>query len=71
MGRAIEAAKKLIVGDGHVTRGDAVKWVQGRVGAQVDGVWGPRTRDAVKRWQRANGLVGDGVVGPATWARMF
>lgn len=32
----------------------------------VDGVFGPKTEDAVKRFQRANGLVVDGVYGPQT-----
>jgi hypothetical protein len=32
----------------------------------IDGVMGPRTRDAVMAFQRAAGLVVDGVVGPAT-----
>lgn len=32
----------------------------------VDGVYGARTREAVKAFQRKNGLTADGVVGPAT-----
>jgi LysM repeat protein len=32
----------------------------------IDGVPGPRTRDALVRFQRARGLVPDGVLGPAT-----
>lgn len=34
----------------------------------VDGVFGPQTRQAVIAFQRNNGLVPDGIVGPATWA---
>ncbi len=40
--------------------------VQRRLGLKADGVYGPRTRRAVKRFQRRNGLAADGVVGPAT-----
>lgn len=36
----------------------------------VDGIWGPRTRAAVKAFQRDAGLVADGVVGPKTRAAM-
>ena len=34
----------------------------------VDGQYGPLTRDAVIRFQRAKGLVQDGIVGPKTYA---
>lgn len=32
----------------------------------VDGLYGPQTTKAVRHWQRANGLVPDGVAGPQT-----
>lgn len=33
----------------------------------VDGVYGPRTVQAVRQYQYDNGLVPDGITGPATW----
>lgn len=38
--------------------------------SDVDGVFGPRTTQAVKDFQQSNGLAIDGVVGPATWAKI-
>lgn len=37
----------------------------------VDGIWGRRTETAVRAFQRANGLVADGIVGPVTWKALF
>ena len=36
----------------------------------VDGKIGPRTRQAIKDFQKSKGLVPDGVVGPKTWASL-
>lgn len=49
-------------------RGDPVKSVQAKVGAVVDGVFGPNTEALVRSFQAAKGLVPDGIVGPRTWA---
>ncbi|MGY4645519.1 peptidoglycan-binding protein [Cellulomonas sp. URHB0016] len=51
-------------------RGEPVRIVQRIVGANSDGIFGPRTRAAVQAYQRAHGLVADGVVGRLTWAVM-
>lgn len=52
------------------SRGEAVKVVQRIVGATADGVFGPKTLAAVKRYQASKGLVVDGIVGPKTRAAM-
>ncbi len=52
------------------SRGGGVEGVQRAVGAAPDGVFGPQTEAAVKRWQGAHGLAADGVVGPLTRGKM-
>jgi len=49
------------------SRGGRVARMQRALGLADDGVFGPRTKRAVKRFQRRHGLSVDGVVGPATW----
>jgi putative chitinase len=50
---------------------DLVKKVQGKLGVEQVGNFGPKTEVAVKAWQKANGLTDDGIIGPATWKKMF
>jgi peptidoglycan hydrolase-like protein with peptidoglycan-binding domain len=38
---------------------------------EIDGDFGPLTEAAVKKYQSDRGLVVDGIVGPATWARIL
>ncbi len=40
--------------------------VQQKLGIAADGIVGPQTRRAVRRFQRRNGLTVDGVIGPQT-----
>jgi Transglycosylase-like domain/Putative peptidoglycan binding domain len=49
---------------------DTVRALQKKLGVKADGVYGPRTRAAVKRFQRANDLDVDGVAGPQTLAAL-
>jgi len=48
-----------------------VKKLQIKLGVEPIGNFGPKTEEAVKVWQKANGLKDDGVVGDDTWTKMF
>ena len=52
------------------TRGEEVKQLQEYLEIGADGVFGPGTEAAVKKWQKENSLVADGIVGPKTWEAM-
>lgn len=47
--------------------GKAVKIWQVIVGANPDGVFGPKTDTATRKFQRSHGLTVDGIVGPNSW----
>ena len=53
------------------SEGEDVKKLQVKLGVDPIGKFGPKTDIAVKAWQSANGLTADGIVGDATWAKMF
>jgi GH24 family phage-related lysozyme (muramidase) len=59
------------------SRGQHVRRVQQAVATAgfdpgpVDGVFGPRTRAALRAFQQAKGLQADGIVGPRTWAALL
>lgn len=48
----------------------SVRLLQRRLGLPADGILGPRTIGAVKRFQARHRLRSDGVVGGATWAAL-
>jgi peptidoglycan hydrolase-like protein with peptidoglycan-binding domain len=50
--------------------GGGVRGLQQALGVPADGVFGPGTERALKRWQRSHGLAADGVAGPQTRARL-
>jgi hypothetical protein len=70
-GGGLGTGGSMIASNGEVMlkrgdRGSAVAILQRRLGIAADGVFGPLTERAVKRFQRRRGLVPDGVVGPIT-----
>ena len=52
------------------SHGPRVEKVQHWLGISADGIFGPGTKRAVKRFQRSHGLTADGIVGPATWSAL-
>lgn len=51
--------------------GAVVKQIQEALFLLADGIYGAMTEDAVKIFQRENGLTVDGIVGPATLAKLI
>lgn len=52
------------------SRGDDVKLLQQKLNLEIDGIFGSLTEEAVKEFQKNNGLTVDGVVGPKTWQKL-
>lgn len=52
------------------SRGNDVITLQKKLNLQPDGIFGPLTDEAVREFQKANGLVVDGIVGDKTWAKL-
>jgi peptidoglycan hydrolase-like protein with peptidoglycan-binding domain len=50
--------------------GSTVAALQRALGIPADGIYGPQTRRAVRRFQRAHGLTVDGIAGPQTLAAL-
>jgi hypothetical protein len=61
---------------GKGAQGDVVVWAQEHLVSAgypvtIDGAFGPGTRAAVVRFQRAHGLPAIGLIGPATWQALL
>lgn len=52
-------------------RGDDVKILQRALHLFVDGIFGALTEEAVKDFQKENGIVADGIVGQHTWSKLL
>ncbi|MFB2838069.1 peptidoglycan-binding domain-containing protein [Floridanema evergladense] len=55
------------------SKGQTVKYLQELLksagySVAIDGIFGPATEAAVKKFQKDRGLVVDGIVGPKTWS---
>jgi putative chitinase len=50
---------------------EQVKQLQIKLGVDPVGNFGPKTEEAVKKYQAANGLIADGIVGDATWNKIM
>ena len=53
------------------SRGEVVKQIQKALDLYPDGIFGVLTQERVKLFQRDNGLTADGIVGPATLAKLL
>ena len=49
------------------SQGYFVQEVQGTLDIRADGIFGPQTAGAVRKFQRSKGLKPDAIVGPKTW----
>ncbi|MGM3306609.1 N-acetylmuramoyl-L-alanine amidase [Anabaena sp. WFMT] len=62
-------AKRVV--QGTHTSGVVIRYLQFRVGATPDGIYGPQTEGAIKKFQQQNGLTADGIVGAMTWQKLI
>lgn len=53
------------------SKGNDVKSLQQRLNITVDGTFGPKTEEAVKRFQKSENLIADGIVGQNTWNALY
>lgn len=65
-------ASNIIIGEGnrsHVSAAQAELKARGYK-VKIDGDYGPKTRAAVKKFQKSQGLSADGVLGPQTMSAL-
>ena len=61
-------AKRVV--QGTHTSGVIIRYLQYRVGADPDGIYGPQTEAGIKKFQQQNGLTADGIIGAITWQKL-
>ena len=80
-GGTVELTVKILAKSGYTNSGEQVKTIQrllssmGYKGSDgkaltIDGIFGANTEYAVKKYQAANGLTADGIVGNNTWKKI-
>jgi N-acetylmuramoyl-L-alanine amidase len=62
-------AKRVVQGT-HAS-GVIIRYLQYRVGADPDGIYGSNTEAAIKKFQQQNGLTADGIIGAMTWQKLI
>ncbi|OLO40716.1 hypothetical protein BTR23_04375 [Alkalihalophilus pseudofirmus] len=60
-------SRRMLRHNTPMMRGEDVREVQQKVGAMVDGFFGPETEQRVREFQQRENLTVDGIVGPQTW----
>ncbi|MGB0560763.1 MAG: N-acetylmuramoyl-L-alanine amidase [Spirulinaceae cyanobacterium] len=65
-----EIESKPVLRPNHAD-GFAVRYLEYRMGAQIDGVYDERMADKIKTFQQRQGLTVDGVVGPEVWGLLM
>ncbi|MDO8211280.1 peptidoglycan-binding protein [Conexibacter sp. CPCC 206217] len=64
------STKTVKVGGKARIIGHSVRAVQHELGIPADGIFGPQSLKALKRFQSSHGLTADGIVGPSTWSAL-
>jgi hypothetical protein len=70
------AVQRTAVSIGRGAEGDVVVWAQEHLVSAgsaigIDGIFGPQTQGAVKRFQSRHGILATGVITPATWTALL
>lgn len=61
---------KRIIRPNHAG-GPVMRYLQYRLNVEVDGVYGSQTEEAVKKFQRQNALLADGIIGGFSWQKLI
>ncbi len=64
----IQSVETLTTAENKTVQTKLKRW--GYYTGSIDGIYGPKTKEAVKYFQRKNGLTADGIVGPKTAAAL-
>jgi hypothetical protein len=70
------AVRRTVVSIGRGAEGDVVVWAQEHLvsagsAIAIDGIFGPQTESAVKRFQSRHAILATGVITPATWTALL